>query len=193
MNSSAKSPTTKLCFVTVGATASFHGLLQQVLDLHFLATLSQFGYTHLLIQYGRDGRSVFETFLANNPSERHGIIVEGFDFNTAGLTKEMYRTRADHERGTGLVVSHAGTGTILEALRLGVRLVVVPNPDLADNHQEELATVLDKQNYVIRSSVQNVAKAIARAESKKYRSAGPSSQEAAYTSAALKDQLGFLD
>lgn len=47
-----------------------------------------------------------------------------------------------------------GTGTILAALRLGVPLIVVPNPDLADNHQEELAQILDEQKYVVSSSVQ---------------------------------------
>jgi hypothetical protein len=47
-----------------------------------------------------------------------------------------------------------GTGTILAALRLGVPLIVVPNPDLADNHQQELAQILDAQKYVVSSSVQ---------------------------------------
>lgn len=46
-----------------------------------------------------------------------------------------------------------GSGSILEAMRLGVPLVVVPNPSLKDNHQKELANELQRQGYVIASSV----------------------------------------
>jgi beta-1,4-N-acetylglucosaminyltransferase len=37
----------------------------------------------------------------------------------------------------------------LDALRAGVPLVVVPNPDLADNHQQELADQLAGLGYAI--------------------------------------------
>lgn len=42
-----------------------------------------------------------------------------------------------------------GSGTILEALRIDAPLIVVPNPDLLDNHQEELAEELARQGYVV--------------------------------------------
>ena len=42
-----------------------------------------------------------------------------------------------------------GSGSILEALRIGVPLIVVPNTDLLHNHQVELAEELAKQDYVI--------------------------------------------
>ena len=42
-----------------------------------------------------------------------------------------------------------GSGSILDALRIGVPLIVVPNPDLLDNHQVELAEELATQGYVI--------------------------------------------
>lgn len=48
----------------------------------------------------------------------------------------------------GVVVCHAGSGTILDAMRIGVPLVVVPNEELLDNHQVELAVELEKQGYV---------------------------------------------
>ena len=41
-------------------------------------------------------------------------------------------------------------------MRLGVPLVVVPNPSLKDNHQKELANELQKQGYVIASNVKYV-------------------------------------
>jgi beta-1,4-N-acetylglucosaminyltransferase len=37
----------------------------------------------------------------------------------------------------------------MEALRIGVPLVVVPNPDLQDNHQEELAREIEKNGWAV--------------------------------------------
>lgn len=51
-----------------------------------------------------------------------------------------------------------GTGSILEGLRAGVTLVVVPNTDLADNHQEQLAIELDKTGHAVNSSVEWVVR-----------------------------------
>lgn len=42
-----------------------------------------------------------------------------------------------------------GSGSILDALRVGVPLIVVPNPSLLDNHQVELAEALQEQGYVV--------------------------------------------
>ena len=42
-----------------------------------------------------------------------------------------------------------GSGSILDALRISVPLIVVPNTALLDNHQEELAEVLAAQEYVV--------------------------------------------
>lgn len=107
---------TKLCFVTVGATASFEALLFSVLDESFLSALRSFGYTHLLIQYGKDGRAIFEEFVNNDNSPRaqtqdhHGIQIDGFDFNQTGLTEEMRLAKENptEHRKSGMIVSHAG-------------------------------------------------------------------------------------
>ena len=47
-----------------------------------------------------------------------------------------------------------GTGSILEALRSGLPLLVIPNPDLADNHQEELALQMQRGGYAIMATVE---------------------------------------
>ena len=47
-----------------------------------------------------------------------------------------------------------GTGSILDALRISVPLIVVPNSTLLDNHQVELAEELAKQHYVVHGSLE---------------------------------------
>lgn len=38
-------------------------------------------------------------------------------------------------------------------MRIEVPVIVVPNPDLLDNHQVELAEVLAEQNYVVHGNL----------------------------------------
>lgn len=47
-----------------------------------------------------------------------------------------------------------GSGTILEVLRMGKLLIVVPNPTLLDNHQQELADALVERGHLRAASVQ---------------------------------------
>jgi len=47
-----------------------------------------------------------------------------------------------------------GTGTILDAMRLNCPLVVVPNPELMDNHQEELAETMASFEYLVHGSIE---------------------------------------
>lgn len=63
-----------------------------------------------------------------------------------------------------LVISHAGSGTVLDVLRLGKPLILVPNPTLLDNHQEELASALQILGHLKASSIQNLASTIASFE-----------------------------
>lgn len=46
-----------------------------------------------------------------------------------------------------------GSGTILDVLRLGKPLIVVPNPTLLDNHQEELASALAELGHLQSTTV----------------------------------------
>ncbi|KAF9891957.1 N-acetylglucosaminyldiphosphodolichol N-acetylglucosaminyltransferase catalytic subunit alg13 [Aspergillus nanangensis] len=194
----------KFCFVTVGATASFHPLIQAVLEEKFLAALHRLGYSHLLIQYGKDSRSVFEECLrkyAPGSPNRHGIEIDGFDFNHAGLDKEMRLTQANPSKDLsgGCIISHAGSGSILAALRLGVPLVVVPNPTLKDNHQQELAHELQNQGYVVACNYQEIPSAIDRVEALRTQmlswppvpSPGPKQHRT--LEQVMSDEMGFLD
>ena len=55
--------------------------------------------------------------------------ITGLNFSSNFI--EEYTSKAD------LVISHGGTGSILDTLRCGKKLVVVINDSLADNHQLE--------------------------------------------------------
>lgn len=44
---------------------------------------------------------------------------------------------------------YQGSGSILDALRIDLPTIVVPNTELLHNHQLELAEVLAEQNYVV--------------------------------------------
>ncbi|GAD95612.1 actin [Paecilomyces variotii No. 5] len=163
----------KLCFVTIGATADFDALVHKALEDSFLAELEKFDYTNLLIQYGKGGRRILDNFLQDHPPRspgRHGLEINGFDFKKEGLDKIIRLARPNEEEGReeGMILSHAGTGTILEAIRLSIPIVVVPNPSLADNHQEELAQQLQKHGYVVACHLQNVDEAVQKAEDLRY-------------------------
>ena len=104
---------TKLCFVTVGATASFNALVQEVLEMQFLGELYKHNYTDLLIQYGQHGEQHFRHFIDNHGQyikDKYGIYVTGFDFNYNGLKEEIIAVRANPScrRAEGVVLSHSG-------------------------------------------------------------------------------------
>ena len=51
-------------------------------------------------------------------------------------------------RDACLIISHAGAGTVMEALKWQTRLVVVINTALMDNHQTELAHAMAKRGHL---------------------------------------------
>ncbi|MCJ1303953.1 N-acetylglucosaminyldiphosphodolichol N-acetylglucosaminyltransferase catalytic subunit alg13 [Hypocenomyce scalaris] len=156
----------KLCFVTIGATASFDGLIREALSEPFLEALQEAGYSDLLLQHGKEGGKILEDFTRKNKAgskEWHGLNVNGFDFNKMGLGKEMKAAKGEDANTEGVVISHAGSGSILDALRIAVPLIVVPNPDLLDNHQEELAKELANQGYVVHGRLKLVNNPIMKA------------------------------
>ncbi|KAL8159528.1 hypothetical protein V2J09_001065 [Rumex salicifolius] len=58
-------------------------------------------------------------------------------------------TIADSLRSASLVISHAGSGSVFETLRLRKPLIVVVNEDLMDNHQAELAEELADRKHLL--------------------------------------------
>ncbi|KAG9193779.1 beta-1,4-N-acetylglucosaminyltransferase [Alternaria panax] len=155
----------KLCFVTTGATAPFIELIETVLSSSCLDALRESGFTHLLIQYGsakdvyQDFSMLAQAYMRESKAKRN-LIIDGIDFNPDGLQAQFKLV----QRSKGLVISHAGSGSILEALRYQIPLIVVPNTGLLDNHQEELAVAMERNNYLVRGDVTNIAPAIKKSE-----------------------------
>ncbi|KAG7452633.1 uncharacterized protein BT62DRAFT_998658 [Guyanagaster necrorhizus] len=141
-----------LVFVTVGSTR-FDALVQAVLSDRVLAALSQAGCTAVVVQCGN-------SHFAHTHSIQNG---ETLNTQQQNVTIEMYKFKpsldSDYERAD-MVISHAGSGTILDVLRLGKPLIVVPNPTLLDNHQEELATALEELGHLRSSTVPGLARTI---------------------------------
>lgn len=101
----------KLCFVTIGATASFDLLISAVLSSEFLEALNAAHYTDLLLQHGTEGGLILEKFYSTfgkTDANEWGINVRGFDFNKQGLGEEMRAAKGDAGDAEGVVISHAG-------------------------------------------------------------------------------------
>ncbi|ESR46509.1 hypothetical protein WN944_007505 [Citrus x changshan-huyou] len=123
----------RIVFLTVGTT-SFDALVKVADTLEVKQELTRRGYTHLLIQMGRG------TYLPAESIGEDGLLaVDCFTFSSS---------IADHLSSASLVISHAGSGSIFETLRLGKPLIVVVNEDLMDNHQSELAEELADRKHL---------------------------------------------
>lgn len=61
-----------------------------------------------------------------------------------------------------LTKATVGSGTILDALRIRVPLIVVPNTSLLHNHQVELAEELSKQGYLVHGHLKFVDVSISK-------------------------------
>ncbi|GAB2287347.1 hypothetical protein Dimus_021726 [Dionaea muscipula] len=140
----------KIVFVTVGTTL-FDALVIGVDTPQIKKELYAKGYTHLLIQIGRGSyipsREVKLLILTgrgklseNSNGEDGSLAVDYFTFSSS---------IADSLRSASLVISHAGSGSIFETLRLGKPLIVVVNEDLMDNHQAELAEELADRKHLL--------------------------------------------
>ncbi|KAF9566240.1 glycosyltransferase family 1 protein [Agrocybe pediades] len=141
-----------LAFVTVGSTR-FDPLVAAVFTEDVLSSLQQKGYSKLVVQCGN---SAFE----------HSLVIQNGGtqrMSRAGVDIDFYKFKPslqeDYDRAD-LVISHAGSGTILDVRRMGKPMIVVPNPTLLDNHQAELASALEEMGYLNATTVDGLAQTI---------------------------------
>ncbi|PQE23992.1 UDP-N-acetylglucosamine transferase subunit alg13 protein [Rutstroemia sp. NJR-2017a WRK4] len=166
-------PLVKQAFVTIGATAGFEALIAETLSPLVLQTFVKEGYTKLRLQVG----ALIDNFDTMRPKDgaAFGPEIEAFDFDRSGLGQEM----------------RSCSGTILDAMRLGLPLIVVPNTSLLDNHQEELADELERQGYVTKSNIGGLAAAIEKAEKKKRESPKLWGGESKSVAAIVDDAVNY--
>ncbi|ROW08189.1 hypothetical protein VPNG_06893 [Cytospora leucostoma] len=132
--------------VTGGATVPFKELLHEVCTPDFIATLKAHGFTDIDIQCGSELDSIKFNLLDN----KCGLDVTTFGYND-NLKHEMARLCRGEAgfKPAGVVIGHAGTGTISDALEVEAPLIIVANPNLMDNHQADFAAEMAAEHPTI--------------------------------------------
>jgi len=152
-------------FVTVGTTR-FDALVRAASSPVALSLLAELGHTDLRIQYGSGEYVPFDAGAGGSAAARvpPPLRCEAFDFKP-GLAEEM--------AGAALVISHAGSGSIMEALALRKPLLVVVNDQLMDNHQAEVAEALAAQGHLYYCSPGTLVETLRGADFSKLRPLPP--------------------
>lgn len=97
------------CFVTVGATASFRVLIEEVSSPTFLQCLAEHGYTRLDVQCGPDYQLFEQRINSLRDEDKHGIEIGMFAYTDA-MADYMLACRGEAGvRPAGCVISHGGT------------------------------------------------------------------------------------
>jgi beta-1,4-N-acetylglucosaminyltransferase len=158
--------------VTVGTT-KFDALTRAADSMSLARLLASQGYTKLVLQVG-GCRNFLPSALVGEAEEFQQVELFSLEQGTEEGAKdpmsfcvEWFRympNLADIIEESGLVISHAGAGSIFESLRARKRLVAVPNPDLMDNHQTDLCNHLKAQGFLEVSDVNSLEDACARIE-----------------------------
>lgn len=114
----------RCCFVTVGATAGFRSLLNEITTAGFLDCLAKHGYTSLNIQCGPDLTTVESRIASLSDDEKRGISVRCFHY-TDEMTTHIVNCRGqDGVRLAGCVIAHGGKFcSRLELVRLSSVLI----------------------------------------------------------------------
>jgi UDP-N-acetylglucosamine transferase subunit ALG13 len=163
----------KIIFVTVGTTL-FTSLIDNIIHPNTIQCMIQYGYTHLIIQYGK-GIKPSITLPTTITTTQATLQYELYDFKPS-LYDDM--VKAD------VIICHAGAGTLTEAIRISQqqqqqqkklineenlkslstnnndrsqmqqpkrnmkKIITVINNILMDNHQTELAYALQRRQLV---------------------------------------------
>ena len=165
----------KSVFVTVGTT-QFDSLIEALDTPECADALRGNGYGSVVIQRGKGTRELVHLAPRRRRRSRaaagenaRGGAGGGAGRSDRGLEPEPLEVRvfdfapslADEMLAADLVVSHAGSGSVFEALGMRKPLLVVVNDALMDNHQAELAEELGKRGHLRWCESDGLADAIA--------------------------------
>lgn len=150
--------------VTTGATVTFKSLLEHVTSAKFLEVIAN--YTDvLIIQFGPKSESLeyIKTRTKSLPDNFSQVPVSSVE-NDKSNSKELVFVSSKLEirfipfhpqlpelvKQCKLVISHAGTGSIVDVLRCGIPLIIVTNSLLMNNHQLEASNEFSvRHNYCL--------------------------------------------
>lgn len=144
----------KKLFVTVGST-KFESLINTILKTDTLNTLKTHSFTSIKLQVGNGHHTEQKLESLSNDST--------VKFTSEEVAIEAYRYKnsiKEDMRNADLVISHAGSGSIMESLEAGKKLIVVVNEDLMDNHQLELAEKMFDEGYLLYTKCQGLREMI---------------------------------
>lgn len=109
----------------------------QITSEEVLRALKQQGFKHVTMQVGNGSLESIDKAKDRNdpnlPSISHFRLKDSI---------------AEDIASADLVISHAGSGSVLDCLGAGKKLLVVINDELMDNHQVELAEKLEEEGYL---------------------------------------------
>jgi len=139
----------KKAIVTVGST-KFDLLMQSIDTPLFFAALKRFGFDHVLIQYGTS-----EYTFKHSDGAGTGVRVELVKYKPE-LSKEF--------SSVGLLITHGGAATILEALRARTTCVAVPNTMLMSDHQSGFARALHRKHLLVACAAHEIVQTLANGD-----------------------------
>ncbi|KAI9256154.1 glycosyltransferase family 1 protein [Helicostylum pulchrum] len=163
-------------FITVGSTG-FDDLVSKVTCQSFISSLTLLGINKVRVQYGTSEPIFIKNIQAYNGPR---IDITGYKYKNS-ITEDI--EQAD------IVISHAGSGTVLQVLRLDKKLIVVVNMSLMDNHQYQLAQAMESRNYVACSDINDLLDTIEKVK-KTDLVPFPSAKPAIFAT-LVDDQMGF--
>ncbi|EGC33342.1 hypothetical protein DICPUDRAFT_88818 [Dictyostelium purpureum] len=139
----------KIVFVTVGTT-KFDDLIDKVDTPKFFNLLKELGYNKLIIQIGNYTKEIENSV----PLTKE---IEDSLFGKSSSTFDSYYfdyrpSLSDYMKNADLIVSHAGSGSIVESLENNKPCLCVVNDKLMHNHQVELADKLSELCYILSST-----------------------------------------
>lgn len=153
---------------TTGGTVTFHKLVDYVVDPIFIEQLQGMGFSKFALQFGNEilptthvskeyfnervtSKQLVEKLNLSILNEFNDKLVTKFGSPSLELTVFPFAPYInDYIAQADIIISHAGTGSILDVLRLRKPLIVVTNQDLMNDHQEDVAAQFEKLGYLYR-------------------------------------------
>jgi len=108
-----------------------------------LEQLVRLKVTHLVVQRGR-GYGIYHGEHMMLEKDNDNVIYK-IPYSTFGIADSIEEIFFNSD----IVITHAGAGSIFEALSFGKKVIAVTNPGLMGNHQAELADELAKRRHIV--------------------------------------------